>query len=49
MKGRIVVVKEYGKPFEIEEYDVPEPEPGGNSAADDSSGRLRVGPAYLAG
>ena len=28
MKGRIVVVKEYGKPFEIEEYDVPEPEPG---------------------
>ena len=24
MKGRIVVVKEYGKPFEIEEYDVPE-------------------------
>ena len=28
MKGRIVVVKEYGKPFEIEEYDVPEPERG---------------------
>ncbi|GIS83302.1 MAG: hypothetical protein CM1200mP15_19340 [Dehalococcoidia bacterium] len=28
MKGRIVVVKEYGKPFEIEEYDVPEPESG---------------------
>ena len=28
MKGRIVVCKEYGKPFEIEEYDVPEPEPG---------------------
>ena len=28
MKGRIVVVKEYGKPFEIEEYDVPEPQPG---------------------
>ena len=28
MKGRIVVVKEYGKPFEIEEYDVPEPEGG---------------------
>lgn len=28
-KGRVVVVKEYGKPFEIEEYDVPDPEPGG--------------------
>ena len=28
MKGRIVVCKEYGKPFEIEEYDVPTPEPG---------------------
>jgi D-arabinose 1-dehydrogenase-like Zn-dependent alcohol dehydrogenase len=28
MKGRVVVVKEYGKPFEIEEYDVPEPEHG---------------------
>ena len=27
MKGRIVVVKEYGKPFEIEEYDAPEPQP----------------------
>ena len=27
MKGRIAVVKEYGKPFEIEEYDVPEPQP----------------------
>ena len=33
MKGRIVVVKEYGKPFEIEEYDVPEPEPGRSSCA----------------
>ena len=28
MKGRVVVVKEYGKPFEIEEYEVPEPEDG---------------------
>ena len=28
MKGRVVVIKEYGKPFEIEEYDVPEPEQG---------------------
>ncbi len=28
MKGRIVVCKEYGKPFEIEEYDVPAPEAG---------------------
>ena len=28
MKGRIVVCKEYGKPFEIEEYDVPTPESG---------------------
>jgi threonine dehydrogenase-like Zn-dependent dehydrogenase len=28
MKGRVVVVREYGQPFEIQEYDVPEPEPG---------------------
>ena len=28
MKGRVVVCREYGKPFEIEEYDVPNPEPG---------------------
>ena len=28
MKGRVVVVKAYGKPFEIEEYDVTEPVPG---------------------
>ena len=28
MKGRIVVCKEYNQPFEIEEYDVPDPEPG---------------------
>src|SRR2546426_9422461 len=28
MKGRIVVCKEYGKPFEIDEYDVPTPESG---------------------
>ena len=28
MKGRVVVLKEYGKPFEIEEFDVPRPEPG---------------------
>jgi D-arabinose 1-dehydrogenase-like Zn-dependent alcohol dehydrogenase len=28
MKGRVVVCKEYGKPFAIEEYDVPEVEPG---------------------
>ena len=28
MKGRVVVLKEYGKPFEIEEYEVPDPEPG---------------------
>ena len=27
MKGRIVVDKEYGKPFEIEEYAAPEPQP----------------------
>jgi len=26
--GRVVVVKEYGKPFAIEEYPVPDPEPG---------------------
>ena len=28
MKGRVVIIKEYGKPFEIEEFDVPDPEPG---------------------
>ena len=28
MKGRIVVCKAYNQPFEIEEYDVPDPEPG---------------------
>jgi D-arabinose 1-dehydrogenase-like Zn-dependent alcohol dehydrogenase len=28
MKGRVVVCKEYGKPFEIEEYEVPELEAG---------------------
>ena len=27
--GRVVVVKEYRKPFVIEEYEVPDPEPGG--------------------
>ena len=27
--GRVVVVKEYQQPFVIEEYDVPDPEPGG--------------------
>ena len=27
--GRVVVVKEYQKPFVIEEYEVPDPEPGG--------------------
>ncbi len=28
MKGRVVVLKDYGKPFVIEEYDVPDPGPG---------------------
>jgi threonine dehydrogenase-like Zn-dependent dehydrogenase len=28
VKGRVVVLKEYAKPFVIEEYDVPDPEPG---------------------
>ena len=28
MKGRVVVCKEYGKPFDIDEYEVPDPEPG---------------------
>ena len=28
MKGRVVVLKEYLKPFVIEEHDVPDPEPG---------------------
>jgi threonine dehydrogenase-like Zn-dependent dehydrogenase len=28
LKGRVVACKEYGKPFQIEEYEVPEPEPG---------------------
>ena len=27
-RGRVVVVSEYGKPFEIREYELPEPEPG---------------------
>ena len=27
MKGRVVACKEYGKPFEIEEFDVPSPNP----------------------
>ena len=27
-KGRVVVCQEYGKPFEIREYDLPDPEPG---------------------
>ena len=27
-KGRVVVVAEHGKPFEIREYDLPDPEPG---------------------
>ena len=27
-KGRVVVCREYGKPFEIREYEVPDPEPG---------------------
>ena len=27
-KGRVVVMKEHGQPFTIEEYEVPEPEPG---------------------
>lgn len=27
-KGRVVVITEYMKPFEIREYDVPDPEPG---------------------
>lgn len=27
--GRVVVIKEYGTPFEIQEYEVPRPEPGG--------------------
>jgi L-iditol 2-dehydrogenase len=29
VKGRVVVVKEYRQPFVIEEYTVPDPEPGG--------------------
>lgn len=28
MKGRVVICKEYAKPFEIEEFEVPDPEPG---------------------
>jgi threonine dehydrogenase-like Zn-dependent dehydrogenase len=28
MQGRVVVLKEYGKPFELQEYPVPDPEPG---------------------
>ena len=28
VKGRVAVMKEYGKPFELQEYEVPDPEPG---------------------
>ena len=42
MKGRIVVVKEYGKPFEIEEYDVPEPETRGSPPPHDPGRHLRL-------
>ena len=49
MKGRIVVVKEYGKPFEIEEYDVPEPQPGAVLLRMTQAGHLRLRPAHLAG
>lgn len=28
MQGRIAIIKEYGKPFELAEYPVPDPEPG---------------------
>ncbi|HLZ70554.1 MAG TPA: zinc-binding dehydrogenase [Dehalococcoidia bacterium] len=28
MNGRVAVIKAYGKPFELEEYPVPDPEPG---------------------
>ena len=28
MKGRVVICREYSKPFEIEEFEVPDPEPG---------------------
>jgi len=28
LKGRVVVIKEYTKPFVIEDYEVPDPEPG---------------------
>ena len=48
MKGRIVVVKEYGKPFEIEEYDVPEPEPGATLLRM-TQAHLWLRPAHLAG
>jgi threonine dehydrogenase-like Zn-dependent dehydrogenase len=29
MRGRLAVLTDYGEPFVIEEYDVPDPEPGG--------------------
>ncbi|PKB66637.1 MAG: hypothetical protein BZY81_06645 [SAR202 cluster bacterium Io17-Chloro-G4] len=28
MKGRVVICKEYSRPFEIDEFEVPDPEPG---------------------
>jgi len=28
MKGRVVVLREYSKPFAVEEFDVPDPQPG---------------------
>ena len=42
MKGRVIVCAEYGKPFEIQEYDVPEPAPRRDAASYDPGGHLRL-------
>ena len=48
MKARVVVLKEYRKPFVIEEYDVPEPAPDASAPADGSGGHLRLRSPLLA-
>ena len=48
MKGRVVICKEYGKPFEIEGIRCPRARSGSGVAAHDASRYLRVGPAHLA-
>ena len=49
VKGRVAVMKEYGKPFELQEYEVPDPEPGAMVLRMTQSGYLRLRPAQLEG